>query len=149
LRRVPEHYERLDRPQRGAWRHRRDAGHRAPFRIPAPGWGTYHADWVNKDGDRQLCLREQIHVTTTEYKRGDVAAANAGRANWSGTVRSILGEPWTKWSEAIDRMEQCWHSGTGERNVDMHVRCRIAARPCWSVDKQKVDAKPTQAQERD
>ena len=146
VRKVPEHYERVYAGGAGGKRWARRGGyggkHVAPYRIPAPGWGTYHADWIEDGKDRRLCLQEQIHVTTSEYKRSDTTAAERGKENWRGTVRSILGEPWTNWNEATDRMEQCWHSGTGERVIDSHVRCRVAARPCWSIDKQVIDKRP-------
>jgi hypothetical protein len=77
------------------------------------------------------CACDPVIATTAEHVFKDAKAESMRR--WKGQVRATLGELFHSWKHAIDKVDLCWHSGTGERNVDRHVRCMRQARPCWGI----------------
>lgn len=84
-----------------------------------------------RGSETRHCACEPIQVTTGEHLWKDGKSESMKR--WKGAVRSSLGELFLGWKHAADKVDICWHSGTGERTVDRHVRCMRQARPCWGI----------------
>lgn len=84
-----------------------------------------------RGGETRHCSCDPVSVTTGEHIWKDSKSESMKR--WKGQVRATLGELFQGWKHAIDKVDICWHSGTGERTVDRHVRCMRQARPCWGI----------------
>jgi hypothetical protein len=84
-----------------------------------------------RGGETRYCACDPIQVTTGEHIWKDGKSESMKR--WKGAVRSTLGELYLGWKHAADKVDICWHSGTGERTIDRHVRCMRQARPCWGI----------------
>ena len=85
----------------------------------------------NRSGEVRHCACDPIPMTSAEHLFKDAKVETMKR--WRGAVRSLFGELFASWKHAVDKVEHCWRSGTGERTADNHTRCIRIARPCWGV----------------
>lgn len=84
-----------------------------------------------REGATRHCGCDPVIIKTGEHVWKDGKAESMKR--WKGAVRADFGELWMNWRHAVNKVEFCWGSGTGERSLDRHVRCLRSANPCWGI----------------